>query len=61
MPWWMLLLNCSMAFAFNLATMLFISRMSALHYMVAAYSKDALVVFGGVYFLGEKVSGTLTH
>ena len=39
MPWWMLLLNCSMAFAFNLATMLFISRMSALHYMVAAYSK----------------------
>ena len=29
--------------------------------MVAADSKDALVVFGGVYFLGEKVSGTHSH
>lgn len=56
--WWpMLLANACVAFALNVTVALFMKNSSAVAFILAGISKDAVIVLAGGAFLGELVSG----
>lgn len=56
--WWpMLLANACVAFALNVTVAVFMKNSSAVAFILAGITKDAVIVLAGGAFLGELVSG----
>lgn len=56
LPWWVMLIDCVVAFVFNLSMMLFIGRLSAVAYSLFAFFKEIILVVIAFCFFEETVT-----